>query len=196
MTRSYSNSWDKLIGEALPKRELQNRDFLVHVIADSVRRWKKAQPEIAPYAEKIRALTDINARLKVAIEETGSELHEIGVAEDIKRIEAENAALGIGPPRDAMSGRSAAVDLYLVAHRAIDGLRTWDKWYRPRRGRPRSFASQLAETISLHCKEANLSSYETENILAALSGIDDLPQLTIATVNKRQHRAKKRTRTK
>jgi hypothetical protein len=126
MTRSYPDSWDPLIDAALPARVLPvKRDALVHWIADSVRRWKKALPEIVPHTEKIRMLTAINDRLKKAIEDAGGELRELGVFADIRRITTENAELGIDPPSHTQSGRNATVDLYHVAHQAIDGLRRW-----------------------------------------------------------------------
>lgn len=96
-------------------------------------------------------LTAINDRLKKAIEEAGGEVRKLGVFEDIELIAAENAAFGIDPPGKALSGRSATVDLCHIAHRAIDGLRRWDRIHRPPKGRPRSYSTSLSVTISSLC---------------------------------------------
>ena len=164
MTRKNNGpqSLPDLIDAALPRRPLRlDRKQLIETIAERIETWKSLNPQIKPHAKKIRTSAAIADGLERALFVAGDKLRAFGVEGDIERAKAENAALGIDGPRQPLAGRSAALDLYLTVWQALDGLQTWNRLHRGKRGAPRAFGADLtAQLQEICCKHAGLSQYE------------------------------------
>jgi hypothetical protein len=195
------------LDQALPQRPLRvDRKVLIDAIVERVETWKGINSELAlragrgvgPVPRKSQAktplqrLTKINDDLKKALEKAGGALNRLGVDDDIERIRARNASLGIDPKRGPLRGKSAAVDLYLTAWRAIDDLRGWDRMHRRGRGTPRAFSAELTEHLQDLCrKRAGLSQYEFADVLAAVGHAEGIAGLAVDTLRKRKQRGTK-----
>lgn len=182
-----------IIDRALPRRPLRlDRKQLIETIAERIETWKSLNPQIKPHAKKLRESAAIADGLGKALLAAGDKLRALGVEGDIERAKAENAALGIDGPRQPLAGRSAALDLYLTVWQALDGLQTWNRLHRGKRGAPRAFGADLTAQLQEICrKQAGLSQYEFDEVLSAVSHAEGITGLSVDTLRKRKQRGTK-----
>jgi hypothetical protein len=182
-----------LIDRALPRRSLRaDRSRLVEAIAERIKVYKSAVPDLQIHREKLKATTKVADSLRHALEKAGGRLKRLGVDEDMKRKREQAAALGIVSPHPPLRGYSAALDLYLIAWRAVDSLRVWNKMHRAREGAPPALAATLTERIRELCELAGCTVQERNRLLDQLSGRHELPRLSVETLKKRKTRSKKK----
>lgn len=181
----------KQIDRALPTRwKGPRRQALIDYIDKECEKWTQLAPQIEPHADKIRRLVRISKQAQKAMGKVADALSKLGAEKDIENARAARVALGIDPTRAPLGGYSATLDLYLIAWRAMDRLRTWDRLYRPAKGTPQKFSVSLTTNLRYFYGQIGGSEKELEDLLESL----DLPKLT--TLKKRTARARKRAKTK
>jgi hypothetical protein len=182
-----------VIERALPRRALPvERALLVKAIAERIEAYRSTVPDVQRYRERLKAATKITDSLRHALEKAGGRLKRLGVDEDMKRKREQAAALGIVSAHPPLRGYSPALDLYLIAWRAVDSLRGWNKMYRPREGAPPAVAATLTERIRELCELSGCTAQERNRLLDQLSGRHGLPKLSVETLKKRKTRSKKK----
>ena len=190
--------WRKLIDAALPQRNLKfKRDVVIDAVDNEVKRWSELEPEIDPHAEKVRELVTIADDLEATVNKALRALGELGVDKEIEKAVADRIAVGIDPHKAglALAGASVTIDLYLVAARAFERLRTWNRIHRPPQGRPLEFAASLTKNLQfLLCRQIGCTAEEFESFLDVFNDNGSLPKLSTATLKKRKNRAKQKSR--
>lgn len=182
----------RLIDNALPKRKLAvERDALIRALVHQIQKWKKLERkwvrQLTKHHTKLRELVSIADRLKKAVGAANDKLLGLGV----RLTDVMDPGTG-----EATRRHSAEIDLYLVALRAADGLRRWERLWRPGRGRRKSIAALLTEDLQKVCREwGGLSREGFEDFCAGLNQNKMLiPVLVPSTLKQRKHRAKKKSR--
>lgn len=186
------------VANALPTRQLKiEREALIAAAVAEIERWLDIAPQIEPHADRIRQLAKIAAKLDKEVEAAGAALRKLGVHAQLERAQAFNAKIGLRGADQPIGGRNAAIDLYLIAALAADGMRGWKGAHRPRRGRATAFSTRLSESLRVLCRtQAGMSNFEFADFLQFLSETNGLPVLSAPTLKKRAARARKHTRTK
>ncbi len=188
----------RAVANALPLRQLKiEREALIAAAVAEIERWLEIAPQGEPHAGRIRQLAKIAAKLEKDLEAAGAALRKLGVHAQIERARSFNAKIGLAGAEQPIGGRSAAIDLYLIAARAADGMRGWRGAHRPRKGRATAFSTRLSESLRVLCRtHAGMSNFEFADFLDCLSGSNGLPVLSAPTLKKRAARARKHTRTR
>jgi hypothetical protein len=188
---------------ALKRRELNrarkskqlplDREALIHVIVEGIERelWRAAKPQIEQSEsgkEKIRQLVVIADGLKTAIESASAEPLMLGV----KPSDIMDPKTG-----EATRRHSAEIDLLLVCMRAVDGLRKWNRIYRPSEGTPRQSVA-FFRAIKDYCRrQSGFGAREFDDFMAGLHSSElwskaGLPKISTATLERRKTRDKKK----
>ena len=185
----------RAVANALPLRQLKiEREALIAAAVDEITRWLEIAPQSKPHADRIRQLAKIAAKFEKDLEAAGAALRKLGVHDQIGRAQGANAKIGIAGAEQPIGGRSAAIDLYLIAARAADGMRGWKGAHRPHKGRATAFSTRLSESLRVLCRtHAGMSNFEFADFLDCLGGTNGLPVLSAPTLKKRAARARKRT---
>jgi len=166
--------WRKLVDGALPSRQLEvDREALVRAIVECLSAWCVTNPNIGPLADRVRQIAAIFDQWQRATEKVGAALQEIGL---------EDAA-GKYPPES---------DAFIIYMRAADGLRRWQRLYRPKD--KEGYSAMLVKDLRRLCcgrdaddleggqrKEhgAGLSEPELETLLQRMVDSGRLPTLDI-----------------
>ncbi len=189
MTKSKKPpSLAEIVDGALPRCGLKvDRAALAERLVEEIKRWQALDLDVGPHYERVRAAARIADKLDRQIDAAAGALRRLGVDADIR-------ALGITGPWQPLGGLSAALDLYLVAWQAADGIRRWNAVHKPPRGRAPATASALTSRLLGVFKMAGMSQLDSDDVLGALSGQGGLPILARDTLKKRRVRARKRER--
>jgi hypothetical protein len=182
-----SESSRKLIARALPKHQLMvKRETLIDAVAERIETWQKLEPHVGPHAEKVRRMVAIADEMKHAMERARAELCKLG---------ADQSDVIDPVTGERVIRHSVGRALYLICGQALNGVERWDHFNRPGRGPRPAFSAALTAALRDLCRQAGCSTYEVDEFLRALNDSRKLPKLTTATLKKRDHRAKKKTRT-
>ncbi|MDA8351020.1 MAG: hypothetical protein M0038_19885 [Pseudomonadota bacterium] len=184
-----------IVDDALPRSRLKvDRRALSARLLGEIEKWQALAPEVGPYYDRVRSVSRIAEKLDKQLDAAAAALLRLDVERDIKNAIERNRALGITGPGQPLGGTSVALDLYLIAWQAADGIRQWERVHRPGRGRPPATSAALTSRLRDVCKTAGMSRLDFDDVLSALSGQRGLPTLTTDTLKKRRGRARNRMR--
>jgi hypothetical protein len=103
--------WYRLVDGALPARKLElDREAVVHSIVDCLGEW--ALLNLGPHVERVREVSVLFEQWQRVTEKVGVSLEKLGIADSRGRYQAES-------------------DAFVIYSRAIEGLRRWQRLYRP-----------------------------------------------------------------
>lgn len=180
-----------LLNVKLPRQSSEmNSETSVNAIHGVIETWRTIAPLIKPQAEKVERLVKTADAMEKAIEKAGEILKKIGVKES----EIIDSAT-----KEATRRHSAEIDLFLICWRAIDGLRKWNRSYRPKRGTPKKFSADLTNQLEyLLRSQLGCSAHDFENFVGVLNDStgSNLPKLSVATLKQRRYRKARTAATK
>jgi hypothetical protein len=185
-----------LVNEGLPRRQLRvSRVSLINGIVSEIEHWRIAIREIEPLSrarrEKVRELDKLAKRLLRTHLAADAKLRELGAEKELASELERLRRLGIESPFP-MGGAPPAANLRVIVAGALAGLGHWQRLWEPKKGRPRKLSGDLVNSLKFMCQDAGCTNEECENLFAALSGTEGLPVLRIATLKRRDERARKR----
>jgi len=167
--------WRKLIDGALPSRPLRvEREALVRALVESIAKWFAENPNIGPHAERVRQIAQAFEQWQRATDKLGSLLEELGIKAATMPYQAENEA-------------------YIIVSRATDGLRRWQRLYKPKEGGASAYSHLLLKQLAGLCcgsdaeerrlggedRGAGMTELELETLLQRLSDSGRLPVLLL-----------------
>jgi hypothetical protein len=194
---AFSTAWHRKIGATLPKHlegrviapngKSENlkrvttpadRAMFAKWVEESICRWEKIKPEVAPEREKLKRLAAEADKLHAAVQ----------------RIRVRAARLGADPGLATLR-HTAEGDLYWVANRTAIELARWNRLWRPKKARPQSFDAGLTLRLQgdyrLFCGHVR----GFDRLLTVIQAMRheypaDFPELISSTLAKRKQRAK------
>jgi hypothetical protein len=164
--------WRKLIEGALPSRTLLgDREALIRALVECIAKWLAENPNLGPHAERVRQIaTAFDLWLK-ATERVGTVLREQGIENATGRYQAENEA-------------------FIIFARASEGLRRWQRLYKPKEGS--EYSNVLLKKLAALCcgpdaeerrhteeRGAGMTEAELETLLQRLTDSGRLPVLLL-----------------
>jgi hypothetical protein len=169
--------WRKLMEGALPGRQLAvDREALVRSLVESIGKWLAENPNIGPHAERVRQIAIAFDQWQRATDRVGGVLREQGIEDATGRYQAENEA-------------------FIIFARAQEGLRRWQRLYRPKEGGSEAYTMSLLRKISQLCcggdpddsrrnaeeRGAGMTEQELEAVLQRLVESGRVPLLDVRT---------------
>lgn len=177
--------WRKLVDGALPTRQLLvEREALISGIVDCISEWWVLNPHIGPLADRVRQIAGIFDQWQRATEKVGAGLEELGVGGATGKYQAESEA-------------------FLIYMRAMDGLRRWQRLYRPKD--QQNMSATLVKKLRRLCcgpdpddpdthsssdRGAGISEPELETLLQRIADSGRLPSLDLKGLIKRKETAR------
>jgi hypothetical protein len=166
--------WRKLIESGLPSRQLSgDRDALVRSIVECIAKWLAENPNIGPHAERVKQIALAFDQWQKATEKAGSVLRDQGIEDAAGRYQAEN-------------------DAFIIFMRAAEGLRRWQRLYKPKDGGAEAYSSILLKRIGGLCcgadpedrlhnedRGAGMTDPELETLLQRMADSGRLPVLLL-----------------
>lgn len=175
--------WRKLVDGAIPNRKLQgDREALISGIVDCISEWWVLNPNIGPLAERVRQIAAAFDQWQRATEKVGTALEELGIG-GTGKYQAESEA-------------------YVIYMRAMDGLRRWQRLYRPKdQNQSATLVRKLRhlccgpdpeepDTHNSHDPGAGITEGELETLLQRIADSGRLPSLDLKGLIKRKEAAR------
>jgi hypothetical protein len=171
--------WQRLVDGALPTRRLDGeREAVVRTIVDCISEWSVVN--MGPHVERVREIANLFDQWQRTTEKVGMALEKLGIGDARGRYQAES-------------------DAYVIYMRAMDGLRRWQRLYRPKDRDAVSAAlvknlkrvccgadRDDPETRNGHERGAGMSEAELDTLLQRIVDSGHLPGLEVKGLSKRK----------
>jgi hypothetical protein len=171
--------WYRLVDGALPARQLElDREAVVRSIVDCIGEW--AMVNLGPHVERVREISAVFEQWQRTTEKVGVSLEKLGIGDSRGRYQAES-------------------DAFVIYMRAMDGLRRWQRLYRPT-GKETLSATLVKNLRTVCCgrdpddperrngseRGAGISEAELETLLQRIVDSGQLPSLDLKGILKRK----------
>jgi hypothetical protein len=183
----FPAAWRKRVAAKLPRNLTPAyRNALISNIAESIQIWFSIAPEVEPHRKKLTWLAAEADRLE----------------RTVKRVTANLSKRGADFARGMHSADGA---LCSILARAAHDLGGWNRMWRPAKARPQNFSVALSKRLRgdfvLFCgknargfKPMLKEIEQAHSLLKKYRHLPPLPKLTVSALEKRKHRATKRTK--
>jgi hypothetical protein len=157
----------------IPRRlSMSDRKQLALIVINHTTRQINSAPDVAARKRRERELAKIAEQLRDRFKRLNIKLRRHGLQEELKQARAYMLPK---PNQRRLVGRSACVDLNLIARVGLLALKLWDKRYRAKPRRPVSVITTLGEELRvILCPP--LSENEYAHVLDAINGTGILPK--------------------
>lgn len=183
MTTFEREFWERLVEGALPTRPMQaDREAVTRSIVECISEWSVVN--LGPHVERVREIAALFDQWQRTTEKVGTALESLGIGDARGRYQAES-------------------DAYVIYMRALEGLRRWQRLYRPKDLEALSAALVKGlkrvccgadrddpERRNGHERGAGMSELELETLLQRIVDSGRLPGLEVKGLLKRKDPAR------